>query len=83
MVDRLRLLAAVNMLAPPSTRAVAQRLSVSRDEAESALRAAERVHLVAKDQLTSSLAGAAGAGRHLWRLSEQGRTEMYRLLHGN
>lgn len=33
MVDRLQLLVAVNMLAPPATTGVAKRLAVSSDEA--------------------------------------------------
>jgi hypothetical protein len=82
MVDRLRLLAAVNMVAPPSTPAVARRLAVPRDEAHSALTEAERVHLVAQ-QLDSARATPAGIGRRVWRLSEQGRAEMYRLLHAD
>jgi hypothetical protein len=81
MVDRLRLLTAVNMLAPPSTPAVARRLAVSRDEAHSALTEAERVQLVAQ-QRESARTTPAGIGRRVWRLSEEGRAELYRLLHG-
>jgi hypothetical protein len=80
MVDRLRLLAAVNMLAPPTTRGVARRLAVSTDEAESALTEAERIHLVAKEQHEDASTSTAGHDRHLWRLSEAGRAQMNRLL---
>src|SRR6478672_740541 len=56
MVDRLRLLVAVNMLAPPTTTGVAKRLGVSRDEAESALQDAEGVHW----SLNSDARGCSG-----------------------
>lgn len=83
MVDRLRLLVAVNMLAPPTTTCVAKRLAVSRDEAESALHDAECVHLVAEQRLVRMLR-STGAGRLTrWRLSDEGRAEMQRLLHTN
>lgn len=78
MVDRLRLLVAVNMLAPPTTTGVAKRLAVSSAEAESALRDAECVHLVANQRRERST-GAEGLA--LWRLSDEGRAEMDRLLH--
>jgi hypothetical protein len=80
MVDRLRLLAAVNMLAPPTTRGVAQRLAVSTDEAESALTEAEQVHLVARKRPENTPTGTSGKHRPRWRLSEEGRALMYRLL---
>lgn len=81
MIDRLGLLAAVNMLAPPSTQGVAKRLAISRDEAEIALTQAERVQLVAKEPRERPTPSASGKNRHLWRLSDEGRAEMYRLLH--
>ena len=80
MVDRLQLLAAVNMPPAPSTKGVAQRLAVSNEEAESALHEAEGVHLVAEEHSVMRATRRA-AIRQLWRLSEQGRGEMYRLLH--
>jgi hypothetical protein len=83
MVDRLRLLVAVNMLAPPTTTGVAKRLAVSRGEAESALHDAECVHLVAKQRRERMLRATGAGGRLLWRLSDEGRAEMYRLLHTN
>jgi predicted ArsR family transcriptional regulator len=81
MVDRLRLLAAVNMLGPPTTRGVARRLSVSTDEAKSALTDAERAHLVAKQLPENTPTNTAGKDRYRWRLSDKGRAQMYRLLH--
>lgn len=83
MVDRLRLLVAVNMLAPPTTTGVATRLAVSSDEAESALHDAECVHLVAKQSRERMLASTGAEGLALWRLSDEGRAEMFRLLHTN
>jgi hypothetical protein len=83
MVDRLRLLVAVNMLAPPTTTGVAKRLAVSSDEAESALHDAECVHLVAQQRRERMLRATGAGGRSLWRLSDEGRAEMYRLLHTN
>ncbi len=50
MMDRLLLLAAVNMPPAPSTRGVAQRLAVSTEEAECALHEAERSHLVTAER---------------------------------
>jgi hypothetical protein len=83
MVDRLRLLVAVNMLAPPTTTCVAKRLAVSTDEAESALHDAECVHLVAKQRLERMLRSTGAEGVTRWRLSDEGRAEMHRLLHTN
>jgi hypothetical protein len=83
MVDRLRLLVAVNMVAPPTTTGVAKRLAVSRDEAESALHDAECGHLVAKQRLKRMLRSTAVRDLTLWRLSDEGRAEMNRLLHPN
>ena len=83
MVDRLRLLVAVNMLAPPTTTGVAKRLAVSRDEAESALHDAECGHLVAEQRVERMLRSTRAEGRTLWRLSDEGRAEMDRLLHTN
>jgi hypothetical protein len=83
MVDRLRLLVAVNMLAPPTTTGVAKRLAVSSDEAHSALHDAECVHLVAKQRRERLLRSTVVGGLTRWRLSDEGRAEMYRLLHTN
>ncbi len=80
MVDRLLLLAAVNMPPAPSTRGVAQRLAVTSEEAECALREAARCHLVAAEPSDRAAANAPPARRQLWRLREEGRAEMYRLL---
>jgi hypothetical protein len=81
MVDRLLLLTAVNMLAPPSTRGLCRRLAVSRDEAEAALTEAQRAHLVVEEPPETARAMLAGINRRRWRLTEPGRAEMYRLLH--
>lgn len=83
MVDRLRLLVAVNMLAPPTTTCVAKRLAVSREEAESALHDAECVDLVAKERLERMLRSTEAGGLTLWRLSDEGCAEMHRLLDPN
>jgi hypothetical protein len=83
MVDRLQLLVAVNMLAPPSTTGVAKRLAASKDEAESALHDAECVHLVTKHRLDTMLRTTRAKSLTRWRLSEEGRAEMHRLLHLN
>jgi hypothetical protein len=81
MVDRLKLLVAVNMLAPPTTTGVAKRLAVSSEVAESALHDAECVHLVAKQQRERMLRRTGAERTTRWRLSDKGRAEMYRLLH--
>ncbi len=81
MVDRLHLLAAVNMLPAPSTQGVAQRLAVSKEVAESALHEAEEFQLVAEGQ--SAMRASSAGTRQMWRLSEAGRSEMYRLLHSD
>jgi hypothetical protein len=80
MVDRLQLLAAVNMPPAPSTKGVAQRLAVSNQEAELALHEAQGFHLVAEEHSAMRTRRRAPI-RQLWRLSEQGRAEMDRLLH--
>jgi hypothetical protein len=80
IIDRLMLLTAVNMLAPPSTQVVCRRLAVSRDEAEAALTEAKRAHLVAEESPETTQAMLAGINGHRWRLTEPGRAEMYRLL---
>ena len=72
MVDRLRLLVAVNMLAPPTTTGVAKRLAVSREEAESALHDAECVHLVAKQRLERMFRSTGVGGLTVWPLSDEG-----------
>jgi len=81
MVDRLLLLAAVNMVEAPTTNGVAKRLAVSDEEAESALHDAERARLVAKQEREIAAAPVPRARRPRWRLSDAGRAEMYRLLH--
>jgi hypothetical protein len=82
MVDRLQLLAAVNMPPTPSTKGVAQRLAVSEEEAEAALHHAEGSELVTGRQPANG-ASRPAAARRMWRLSEAGRAEMYRLLDTN
>jgi hypothetical protein len=79
MVDRLLLLAAVNMPPAPSTRGVAQRLAVTNEEAEFALHEAKRFDLVVEEQIHGRV-HAPAQRRQLWRLKEKGRAEMYRLL---
>lgn len=79
MVDRLRLLAAVRMLATPSTRAVAKWLAVPTDDAEAALGEAERVRLVTH-QHAGHRARVRGGDHERWGLSEEGRAEMERLV---
>jgi hypothetical protein len=80
MVDRLRLLAAVRMLAAPTTRAIAKWLAVPTGDAEAALTEAERVHLVTHRHSERRCDGRRGEGHERWWLSEEGRAEMERLI---
>ncbi len=79
MVDRLLLLAAVNMPPAPNSNGVAKRLAVTLEVAQSALREAEQSHLVAEEP-SKKRAGTPAGRRPRWRLSEEGRAELYRLL---
>lgn len=80
MVDRLRLLAAVRMLAAPTTRAIAKWLAVPTRDAEAALTEAERVDLVTHRHTEGHREGGRGEGHERWWLSEEGRAEMERLI---
>jgi hypothetical protein len=80
MVDRLRLLAAVKILVAPTTRAVAKWLAVPTRDAEAALTEAERVHLVTHGHAKRHRAGGRGGDQKRWWLSDEGRSEMERLI---
>jgi hypothetical protein len=79
MVDRLRLLAAVRMLAAPTTRSIAKWLAVPTGDAKAALNDAERFHLVTHRHTEGHRDGGRGEGHERWWLSEEGRAEMERL----
>jgi DNA-binding MarR family transcriptional regulator len=83
-MDRYRLLEAIWNIGkdktPPhfTSAAIGRRLGVGTDEAEAALRDAERAGLVVEEQ-DESLGVGRDFNRQLWRFSDAGRAEFYRL----
>lgn len=83
-MDRLRLLTAASTRdhseRPPywTSAAIGARLGIPEAEAEIALRAADREGLVFEEQ-DESLNVAADFNRQVWRLTDVGQKELYRL----